>query len=546
MFVQTFQLQDFMPALSAEQAGKVQEQLAIYDGQNFAWTAHGVFSAYGRELIGSHPPAPPMPAAPMRHSFIYEIANQVFHFLADGVYRYLATGPGSPAWQLVYAYPAPPAIPAWTSRWDLSQYKWTTAWIGTRHWFCHPQVGLLYYDEFSDEWGFFWDECWNGPPYAITQADNRLILLLEDVVAWSQFDQGDQWGHKWQLGSGAQSLALIRYGQPYIVLPYNNGWLTFTSMGVMLSQPNYDQVSHPSGERLSFGPVVYTHEEVTYEHTAIGPTAACHVDRGGVYWLARTGFQAFLPSQGGGFGGMQDWQPVMGKFISESLLPAAPPMAELNKFGDMVMLEWLPEMRAIAVSFKPTLAEDSYSSALVHQYDFERWGSFDAAHRAFGPPFSNAFIFSYHGGLPHWWNVDHRPRTGAWVSFSPVRLQLPNEPAAPETLLTSVQSIRLGQGKLTDTGYQPAQGFQSNWLASRRAAERPNRYDLLISSGWDADSQNADQGQYATLLDQSQQSAQFVCDSTGLTHRITIEAAQLNDYFNIAHVELAFFIAGQR
>ena len=531
MFSQTFGIQNYLPLLTAEQAGKQQDQLAVTDGANFAWKARGPFSAYGNAPVSEFTAAPLQ-----RHPYLKRIANTVYAFTATGVRRLEANG----SWAVVFAY----SLETYDIRVQVEAYKWSYAYVGTRHWFCHPQVGLIWYDEFENQWGQFWDDCWARPAFGITQAENRLVILLRDVVLWSAFDRGDQFPHQWETGSGAQSLALIRYGRPLGVFAYNDGWVTFTTMGAMVSRPAMDAVTHPDGEGQIYGALTFNHQEITFENLPIGPAAICSIDDQQVIWLARTGFYAFQPSAGGGFGALAQWQPEMGLFYADSVVPNWP-LVEPDFFGDVAAISWVPEMSAVAVSSKsiPDLA--AYDRAHVFQTDIERWGSFDEHHTVFGPPANAEHQFTFLRSILQLRGVDHRNRAGSWVRVSPMRLQLPQEPSLNEGAITSVQSIRLGTSKRFDALHTPVQQFQSTWGGSKRAAERETNCAVYISGGWDAETQNVDQGVTATLVHFNERTRHYACDTTGMTHTITIATEFPEQYFEVNSIELGFYLAGQ-
>ena len=533
MYSQTFNIGAYTPILADEQSGKLAEQLAVVDGENFAWRGSAVFSAHGH-----YQSAPPLPAW-MRHPYIARIQDTPYYFCANGVYTW---DEASATWQQEFAY----AETYTHATWNLDLYKWTYAFVGTRHWFCHPRVGLVYYDQFDDEWGLFRDDCWTGPTYAVTQADLRLVVLLEDTVIWSKIDEGHIFDCGWHCGSGAQSLAKIRYGQPYSVMPYNNGWLTFTSTGVMASMPEMQQVADPDGQRIAVGPLVYRHSVATFDKVLIGPTAVTHIDETRVIWLSMQGFVQFAPTQGGGFGAVQPFEPAMSLFYHDALLSNA-----AGNWEDHFCLEYTRDQNWLFVSSRSEAFSPYYDRAHFLQLDVERWGSFDFPHTF--PGFRR-----HHDSVlledTHWafldeqlavQFVDNRPHTNAWVRFSPQRLQAPNEPELPASTVTSVQEIRIGCSQPV-WQQSPTAGLRSSWLSEKKSHTPPSHFDLLIASGWDGETQNVDELEYATLLDRSEHTALFKAHSTGITHTLMATTDRPERYFHLDHIEMTFFLAGVR
>lgn len=535
MFSQTFSLGDYQPMLKAEQAGKANEQMAVVDGRNFAWEGAAVISAYARSAA-----IDVLPAVPMRHPGIFTIANLAYIFTGAAVIRRNINN----SFTTVFTYPTP-FPPVLAGPWDETQYQWTTGYVGTAHYFCHPSVGIVRFDQFDGTWSMVREDCWNGPTYAICMADNRLVVLLEDVVVWSWFDLGEKFDRLWQAGSGTQSLALIKYGQPYSVRPYSNGFITFTSMAVMLSVADNSQALHPDGDKLAVGALVFKHEELTLEEPALGPAAITNAGQDMVVWLAQNGLRAFAPSQGGGFGGLQNWQAPMGAFYRETMIPDTE-----GGVGDRFMLSYCSELRSIFVSSRGS--SGNYQAAHVYQMDYERWGSFDHPHKVIGPGARGALGgVNYHGAAfinpaGVLFDIVTGAVTDSWVKFSPLRLQLPQEPTLPTSTLISVQEIRLGTER--GPGHRLAAlpfSFVSNWQIERFRGRQPTKCDVLLSGGWDDNTQNLDQGEYATLVHSNMETALYVCDVTGLTHSLYIACTAADHHFSISHVEATFFFAGQ-
>lgn len=539
MFSQSYSFVGYFPALTAEQIGKAKDEMAIVDGQNFAWKLNGVFSAYAHESVGK-----PTEAVIMRHPYDAVIAGQLYVFFSNGVWR-LENG----LFTQVFDFAGAPAFEN-PKGWDLSLYKWTSAYIGTRHWFCHPAVGLVYYDQFDDEWGFFRDDCWSGPVYACCNADNRLVVLLEDVVAWSRFDRGNEFTcDTWHCGAGAQSLALIKYGQPYSVMPYSKGWLTFTSMGTMVSRPVQDLVGAPDGRSVAPGALVFNHSLVSAEAVCIGTTAMTHVDDSSVIWLTQNGFRSFSPSQGGGWGGLNNWQPEMSQFYAETLLPALQSDFEL----DTVNIEVSRDCGWVFISSRPQdYALLGYSRAHVFQPDIGKWGSFNWPHTQIGRHRDGGISsdLGYLDNAGRLQKVDHALSSGieSWIKFSPVRLQVPNDPNGVAELITATQTFRFGTSK---PGWPtaPALTLESSWKPqvadSAKRAEPPTHCRFFVSSGFSAEEPNVDMQQWLTEVSQHSSVVYLSGTSTGILHTIgAVATSDMSEYFCINSVEVSYTFAG--
>ena len=531
MFSQTFQLGPYLPAFADEQSGKTSDQLSVVDGINFAWRFNSVYSAHG------HVPSASLGATPMLHPFSFIINDDQFVLFEDGVYRDDRTG----SWSKVFTFSATFTHPEW----DLARYKWTSAYVGTRHWFCHPAIGLVWYDVFDGIWGMHREDCWSGPTFAVTHADNRLVVLLSDVVSWSAFDEGHVFQCDWHCGVGTQSLALIRYGQPYAVMPYNNGWLTFTAMGIMVSMPEYGQNIDPDLTKINPGVVVFRHEEVSFEELPVGPTAIEHADESAVFWLAKQGFREYTPAQGGGVGSVKPTFSPFSEFYSEYMIPyyeGAP--------QDQFMLNYARDVGWLFVSSRLAAEDVWYAHAHVLQRALDRWGSFnyDHVHVGYGRREAKTTIDSMNYGFinaaSRVCHVDHRPTVGNWLRFSPMRLQMAQEDV-PATTICSVQEVRLGNSR-PQWSATPTLGLTSHWLDTKRAEQNPTRCAVYLSGGWDSETQNQDEGRALTPTLPAQNTNVYVGHVTGITHSLVLRTEKPGEHYEITSVEISFFFSGRK
>jgi hypothetical protein len=328
-------------------------------------------------------------------------------------------------------------------------------------------------------------------------------------------------------------------------MPYNNGWVTFTSMGIMASSPEYGQTLDPDLQRVAVGAVIYQHNEVSADDIPLGPACIQHVDDRVVYWLSTKGLREFSPSQGGGFGGIKIFSQAMSSFYSEYLLKETT-LAEQDRYA----LHYARDCGWLFVSSKSDDTLPWYDRAHVYQFAQDRWGSFNHAHlhAGFGRP--NAIIEQNHpfygfiNPAGQMCRVDHRPRVGSWVRFSPMRLQLPNEPI-PASTVSSVQEVRLGTSRPPWTP-APNFGLSSSWLTDKRAAQHATKCEILLSGGWDSETQNVDEAATLMITSRGQNTLIAVGHVTGITHSLTLNTELPDEYFDVSTVEFSFFFAGQK
>lgn len=540
MYSQTFQIGPYRPVLQAEQSGKAaQGQLAVQDGHNFAWHTRGVFSAHSYQRLTAAAPAGDL------HPGDYTInSKQVFCF-TNGIYE-LENG----AYQPLYNF----NLPQISAEYDLTVYKWSYAYVGTIHYFSHPLVShLIWYDEHAGTWGEFRDPCWTGPLFGIAHADNRLILQLTDVVGWSEFDDGQAWGSDFYKGIGYQSLALIRYGQPFGVMPYRDGFLTFTKHGIMVSKPNPPQGPDPAygSGGGGGGDLVFRHEELTFDDLPLGPCAIEHIDEKAVYWICRKGFRTYQPSSGSNaFGAVLPFQEEMSLFYREAVLPIYidNSMASLDDF----CLSYSREIGWLFISSKITPGNVVYNRAHVYQFEIDRWGSFNHEHQHVGFGHGEkdcvAHFYGFLDGTGRYCKVDHVPRDFlSWVKFTPTRLEVPQEQGLGIEAQTSVQELRLGFSKPEwhgDTSVLQKATLTSSWAATKTDHEHVTKCDVLVASGDDANTVVVDENEYAHLLNRTEQIATYTLHTTGTSHTVFVIADEPTYHYDLSHIEVGYFFAG--
>lgn len=492
----------------------------VADGMNFAWKTDGVYKAYG---------SLPAQIAPTLGRF-----SKTVHI--QGV-RYIATGSGVYRIEDDKSYTLMQESPAHvnTTDYDLSTYRWSYGYVGTSHWFCHPLCDeLIWYDQHADTWGTYRDGCWEGPLFSITHGDNSLFLQLQDVITWSQFDEGTSFGCDWTKGMGSQSLALIRYGQPLGVMPYSGAVVSFTSMGIMLTRPDFTPVPAPA-DNQQLTSVRFKHEEVTFDRLPLGPLAITHADEKQVVWLSNRGLMQFGPSQGGGFGGLSTFEPAMGMFYKDVVIPQLP-NAELSSVEYQDDLGWL------FVSTNPSGLGQAHEQAHVWQYDLQRWGSFNHEHTHVGIGADGTFM-SYWDGVGREHCVDHGTlNSPSWVKFTPFRLQAPTEFIGTDNAV-SVQQARVARGRPAFT-YIPKGNINSTWWKQVRNSQEPTDFGLIVSGGRDSHSFVFDEQEYAHLVSRTEEVTQYSCHVTGIAINMFATALSDGEHYQIKTISVGFFYAG--
>ena len=529
MYTQTFNIGAYLPAVTDDQSSNVDKQLAVVDGENFAWKASGVFSAFGHEIIAG------AFEGPGHHVTTFQVGGETWVFGRTQVAR-----EAGGVWETLYEFPA---AASQISVWDLTTYKWTHAYVGTRHWFAHPQVGLVYFDQFDGEWGTFRHPNWLGPVYACCHADNRLVVMLNDVVAWSRFDRGHEFDDvSWHCGTGAQSLALIRYGQPFGVYAYNGGWLSFTSAGIMLSMPSNQQNTHPNAEKGVFAALVFNHEEVSWQNLPVGSLAIAGIDDKQVIWVSNVGLLVASPGQGGSTIAVTPVDQPMNSFYVENILRGLE-AENIQEFR----LDYLPDADWLVLSSRGGVSS-YYTRAHILQRVYNRWASFNFPHECLAhigqadPANLDSHKIGFITPTRRLAKITHRPHAYSWIRLNTTRLEAPNE-QIPAGSLVQTHQIRVGRGK---PAWDQLSGFQkrSSWLRDKREAWAANRFDLYIAGSWDSQTEIVDERVKAMPVKVGESIDYYAVDTTGVVHTIYVECAGPDDFYEINSVEVTFTFAG--
>lgn len=528
MFRATYNIENFFPVFQAEQHGGNESQVRVLEGQNFAWHTNGVFSAYAHELCATAPGTD----GTTRHPGSFNIARNQYSFFNSGVYTKVAG-------VQVPVFPCPRD----DINIDREKYKWTYAYVGTAHYFSHPEWSeILYYDQHDDTWGKFRPACWNGPIYGITHAENRLIVMLTDTVGWSSFDQGQLgWDCASPCGSGYQSLALIRYGCPLTVMPYQTGWLSFTDKGVMISMPTTDLVPDPEGDGVLAGPVMYRHEELTFDNLAIGPTAVEHINEKDVIWLCDRGYWHM-----DGLNAVP-WQPEWSAWWRDYLRDYTTDFS-----SDSVMLSYIRPFGHLVTSHKAAQGDQWYEHGAVYQFDLEKWGSFDKPHKGFSWDKDEMVksrykqFFSFFDNACAVQDITHGPTDDSYIKLGPLRLDAQNELHEANDI-SLLFGVRLGFSKrpwVDNVERYSIRGTEDFWNRMKRENQVPTHCDVYTAGSEDGVDPTIEATEPATLVTRSAYAAEYSCHTSGHLHLIVVETQEEIDFFDVRHLQLSFLPIG--
>ena len=153
------------------------DEVRVLTGKNFDFTSAGPRSAFGSNLVNQ---APLEITSDFPESF--NILNTSYVFDANTVVQLCPM-------QVCFTFETGKYCPS-----DVC-HRWSMAYVGDTYYFSRPDVGIIQYDVYKDEWSQWTPQHFNDvqlhpPIYGVSQSLNRLIVLGSDTVGWSEIDNG--------------------------------------------------------------------------------------------------------------------------------------------------------------------------------------------------------------------------------------------------------------------------------------------------------------------------------------------------------------------
>lgn len=195
----------------------------IVNGRNFYMSADGPVSGFSRALVESYGFADPQGI----QSFDIDLFNETRYCTIHGIFKYdPMTGNVIPVYELPVSL--------------TGVHPWTTAEVGGKQYFARRNLGyIIEYDPNTGKWVSLSGGSYPADIRAITQSGGRLIVLGVGLVAWSAIDDATDIIPSTSTGAGFQSLSLLgatKTEDPLMVFEYSNGFLTYTTQGIMVSE----------------------------------------------------------------------------------------------------------------------------------------------------------------------------------------------------------------------------------------------------------------------------------------------------------------------
>lgn len=248
----------------------------LTEAMNIEWTSQGFRSAYGHRVIHTLPAAGVSPSA---RCDLLEVDGEVV-VVNNG---YLAELSGNALTRFACRYEAE----------ELEcEYKWSNSCVGCENVLSHPGHPLVVKDMQTGVWKEWCSSDWNSPIYGSACFGNRLFVLLEDTLVWSDIDNPCVFSIDKNTGSGFQSLNLAKFGKPLGLFATASALYTFTTNGIMRTVLDNNITYAEGGTRPILGAMVFRHEGIKTEALACSP-CAIRSDGNSVFWHARQGFYTF-------------------------------------------------------------------------------------------------------------------------------------------------------------------------------------------------------------------------------------------------------------
>jgi len=371
----------FLPTFANTQNGEVR----VLNGRNFRWHYDGPFSGWGNTAVSDVFPV----CDDLPYYGLFIIDDRSILATPYGIYGQ------NNNYQWVKEFEL---IPTGLDKTD-ADYPWTYAFVGDTHYLSHPTVGIIGYNSYTCSWKKVKLYCCIGDDgdtvakelakvtryydyevpkvckeniiYSITSAGNRLILQAKDTIGHSAIDDGHRLECDPFCGGGFVSSSMLRYGKPLGVFKTLNGFIAFSTMGVMQAR-NLESLA------------AFQYENVNYNEVPINPWAITSFGDG--FQLVFMGKSELnLGSLNRETFVIQPFELEMGSWLAEKEFIKQQTLTNQHA----VALFYSKETKELFVSLNPHVdknrQENVYTRSLVYNVKYKKWCSFDQWHRIIGP-----------------------------------------------------------------------------------------------------------------------------------------------------------------
>ena len=316
----------------------------IVTGQNFLMDADGPVSGFGRTILCENAFA----NAKGIQSFDVSLLTETVYCTLDGLFKYDSL--------------CREIIPVYVFDTPLTTYfPWTTADVGGKQYFLRRDSPLIEYDPTTDRWTEVSNSTFPADMRAITQSGGRLVVLAIGIVAWSSIDNAADLAPSTSTGAGFQSLSKINATQaedPYLVLEYSSGFLTYTRQGVMVSE--LVDALNP-----------FRHDVLSRQHAPLSPWA---ITQFGDYQHVFISRQGIFSTNGAA---PAIFSPLMSEYFHDIEIPRL----DLTH-PTVIRLHYNATRQWFFIHVADQPASIAYNRAFVMYIPTQKWGLFNRTHRA--------------------------------------------------------------------------------------------------------------------------------------------------------------------
>lgn len=324
------------------------------DGQNFFVDIDGPVSGFGRQWRINEAIASPLGAQSLKN--ITE--DNVYYFLNDCIAQWDET--------------TRTLLPVYRHTARTTLWPWTRAVCGDVIYFCNKDIGIVYYDAVSGVFAQLVSAHLPETPLAICTVGGRLYILGETFVVWSAIDDATDTGlaPSTSTGAGFQSLSILSArSRPVMCLPYADGVLVYTSVGIMKSELRENT------------PNPFRHRILSRAHRVLNPWAVVslvddtrsasevHVLMTPKGLFQTTGRELPVP-----------WQQVASEYFFRTLFPT---LDIATRESMTVRLDNSPLSGWLSVAVSQDGPAGTYTKTFVHYPTTDDWGVLNRTHVGF-------------------------------------------------------------------------------------------------------------------------------------------------------------------
>ena len=340
---------------------RVEEPYCV-DGANFFVDLDGPISGFGKQYVVHDDVAEPRA---MQTLFTAD-ETDVYYMLGNSISRYNAT---SRQMYPVYRH-------ATRTLW----WPWTRAYVGPVLYFCNKEIGIVTYHTVTGVWALLSGAYVPPDPIAVCSSGGRLVILSELYLTWSKIDDGSNTGLQpsTATGAGFQILAAFLGAncRPVMILPYQDGVISYASTGIMRSEL-----------RESVNP--FRHTSISAQHRILNPWCVVRVTElggGGQSLIASIDeTHVFLTARGLYQTDGRSLPALIDPIISEALHRDILPAIDTSTRSMMTTrLSYSFQTGWIMLSLSEDSTQAVYTRALCYYIPTKELGWFSQVHSGFG------------------------------------------------------------------------------------------------------------------------------------------------------------------